>query len=330
MRRREFLAMLGGAAAAMSPAAHAQPPLRQPLIAVLSPLSASAAARNIGALRAGLRDLGDIEGKNIRIEVRYADGEPDRLAPLIAELIALNPDVILAGSQGGALAAYNATQTIPIVVAGLLADPVKLGLVKSIARPGGNVTGNWLFADEDALVGKRLELLKLMMPDLSKVGAVLNPGDATDIPMLPLMTRSASALGLDLRVYEVRDASEIDSTFKSIVRDRMGALFVSQSPLFNSHRTEIAELAARARVPAMYGFRLFVDAGGLMSYGPNLPETYRRSATIVDKILKGSTPADIPVELSTRFELVVNLKAAKALNLAITNSFLQLADEVIE
>src|SRR5262249_47024074 len=159
MRRREFIALLGGAAATWPLASYAQQPVRQPVLAVLSPLSASAAARNIGALRSGLRDLGDIEGKNLRIEVRYADGEPDRLAPLIAELIALNPDVILVGSQGGALAARNATQTIPIVAAGLLEDPVRLGLVKSIARPGGNVTGTWLFADEDALVGKRLELL---------------------------------------------------------------------------------------------------------------------------------------------------------------------------
>ena len=328
MKRRTFITLLGGAAA-WPLAAHAQQlsPDR-PIVGVLAPQSQAASARNIEAFRKGLRDLGYVEGRNITLEIRYGDGLPERLPQLAAELVALKPAVIRAGSTAGLVAVHNATQTIPLVGA-TLEDPIALGLVKSIRRPGTNVTGTWI-AGDDALVGKRLGLLKDVVPGVSRVAAMVNPGDSSDAPLLRLLPATARALGLELLVIEAREASELPVAFDNVTRDGVQALFISSGPLFSSHRKEIVATAARVRLPAIYGWREFPEAGGLVSYGPSLPDLYRQSATMIDKILKGTSPADLPVEVPTRFELVVNLKTAKALGLKVSESFLLLADEVIE
>jgi putative ABC transport system substrate-binding protein len=331
MRRREFIkfiTLLSGAAAWPLAVRAQQPVPSQPIVGVLAPLSQAASARNVGAFRKGLRDLGYVEGRNITLEIRYGDGLPERLPQLAAELVALKPAVIRAGSSAAIVAAHNATQTIPLVGA-TLEDPVALGLVKSIPRPGTNVTGTWL-AGDDALVGKRLALLKDVVPGVSRVAAIVNPGDSSDAPLLRLLPAAAHALGMELLVIEAREASEFPVVFANTARDGVQALFISSGPLFLSHRGEIVAMAARVRLPAIYGWREFPEADGLVSYGPNLPDLYRQSATMVDKILKGASPADLPVEVPTRFELVVNLKTAKTLGLKISEPFLLLADEVIE
>jgi len=329
VKRRDFITLLGGAAAAWPVAARTQQlsPDR-PIVGVLAPQAQAASARNIEAFRKGLRDLGYVEGRNITLEIRYGDGLPERLPQLAAELVALKPAVIRAGSTAGLVAVHNATQTIPLVGA-TLEDPIALGLVKSISRPGTNVTGTWL-AGDDALVSKRLGLLKDVVPGVSRVAAIVNPGDSSDTPLLRLLPTTAHAVGLELLVIEARAASELPVAFANVARDGIQALFISSSPLFTSHRREIVATAARVRLPAIYGWREFPEAGGLVSYGPSLPDLYRQSATMVDKILKGANPADLPVEVPTRFELVVNLKTAKALGLKVSEPFLLLADEVIE
>jgi putative ABC transport system substrate-binding protein len=306
-----------------------QAPPRSPLIAILSPITPAAAARNIAALRFGLRELGYVEGRNITLELRFAEGVPGRLAQLAAELAALKPDVILAGSTGGITAVRDATRTIPIVMVGTLDDPVAMGLVESIARPGGNVTGTWLFGD-DALVGKRLEFLKHVVPGLARIGVIINPGDAADAIVLKRLPAAARALGIDSEVFQVRAAADFEAVFAAAAGRGTQALFVSQSPLFSANRARVTAIVAGTRLPAVYGFREFTEAGGLMSYGANLPAVYQRSASLVDKILKGAKPADLPIEIPTRFELVVNLKTAKAMGIAIPDSFVTLADEVIE
>jgi len=328
MRRREFITLLGGAAAAWPLAARAQPSPVRPLIGVLSPLSAAAATRNIAAFRSGLRDLGYLEGRNATLELRYGDGAAERMAPLAAELVALKPDVLFAGAKSGAVAAQGATRTIPIVIISP-ENPVAFGLASSIARPGGNVTGMWMLGD-DALVGKRLEFLQLAVPGMSRVGMLYNPDDPTDALQIARLPAVARALGLAVDLFEVRDVKTLDAVASQVARAGVQALFVSQGPAFTSRPAELTTMAARLRLPTMYGFREFADVGGLMSYGPNLPDMYRQSARLVGKILKGESPADLPIELPTRYELIVNLKVAKAIGLAISDSFLLLADEVIE
>jgi putative tryptophan/tyrosine transport system substrate-binding protein len=329
MRRREFITRLGVAATIWPIAARAQQSTgRRPLIGLLSPISRATAARNVDGLRKGLRDLGYVEGRNIAVEYRYSDGVPSNFPALAAQLVALNPDVILVGSSSGILATYRATQTIPLVMV-VVEDPVTLGVVKSIARPGTNVTGTWMAGDE-ALGGKRLGMLKDIVAGVSRVAAMVNPDDASDAPLLRLLPAAAHALGLTLRFIEVREVSEFDGAFAGAARDGTQALLVGSSPFFLAHRSEVAATAARRRLPAIYGWREFVEAGGLVSYGPSLPDTYRRSAGLVGRILEGVIPADLPVEIPTRFELVINLKTAKALGLTISDQFLLPADEVIE
>ena len=300
----------------------------RPLVAVLSPLSRTAAMRNIAALRSGLRDLGYVEGRNVTVEIRYGDGEPGKMPALAAELVALSPAVILGGSKSSFISLRDATRTIPIVM--LTADdPVAAGLVNSIAHPGGNVTGNWIFG-ADGLVGKRLDFLKLVVPDLSRVGVLLNPDDPTDVVTAKGMATAASALGLSYQVLEFHEASDFKVVSAQIEHSDLQGLLVGQGPTFNTRRAEIAAMVQRLRLPAVYGFREFVEAGGLMSYGPDLPDVYRQSARLIDKILKGVSPAELPVEIPTRYELIINLKTAKALGLTISDSFQLLADEVIE
>ena len=327
MNRREFITLLGGTAAAWPLAAWAQ---SGPLIGVLSPVSVATAARNIAALRAGLRDLGYAEGRNIGIEFRFAGGVTGRLADLAAELIALKPEIIVAGSLVSILAVHNASSTIPIVMSATSEDPVTSGLAVSLARPGGNVTGFWVEGDE-TLIGKRIELLMDAVPGTSRIGVIVNPDDATDAGALKSLPAAARALNLDhIRILEVRSLDQLEAAFATAVREDMHGLYISQTPMFFTHRTEVAAMAMRARLPAVDGFREFAIAGGLLSYAASLPDIYRRSASVVDKILKGTKPADLPIERPTKFELVVNLNTAKALGLTISEAFLLRADEVIE
>ena len=329
MRRRELITLIGGAAAAWPLAARAQQAPIRPLIGLLSPLSATAATRNIAAFRSALRDLGHVDGRNLTLTLRYGDGAPERMASLARELVALNPDLLVTGAQSGALAVHNATRSIPIVTM-TPADPVASGFAASVAKPGGNITGLWLLGGEDAMVGKRLDFLKLAVPGLTRLAVLINPDDPTDHAQIPRRPAAARALGLTLEVIEVREASMLDGVPAEVMRAKSQGLFVGQSPLFNSARGQIAAIVAQLKLPAVYGFREFADAGGLMSYGPNLPDMYRQAARMVDRILKGASPAEIPFELPTRYELIVNLKTAKAMGLGISDSFLLLADEVIE
>jgi putative ABC transport system substrate-binding protein len=325
--RREFIRLLGGAGAAWPLMARAQQQPVRPLIGILSPLSAASAARNIAAFRSGLRDLGYLEGRNATLEIRYGDGAPERMAPLAQELVALKPDVLVAGGKPSFLAAQTATRTIPIVII-TVDDPVALGLAQSIARPSGNITGTWF--DYDALVGKRLEFLQLALPGLARVGVIVNPDDPADaltVLRLPTVTR---ALGMTLEQFDLRDVTKPDALAAAIGRAGVQALFVGDGPALNSARADIIAIVARLRLPAMYGFREFADAGGLMSYGYNLPDAYRQMARLLVKILKGDRPSDLPFERPARYELIVNLKVAKAIGLTIPDSFVLLADEVIE
>jgi putative ABC transport system substrate-binding protein len=276
-----------------------------------------------------MRDLGYVEGANVAFAFRFADGQVAKLSTLANELVALRPAVIVAGSLAAVLETHKATRTIPILMIMARADPTVVGLAASMARPGGNVTGFWLEGDE-ALVGKRLDLLKLAVPGISRVGVMVNPDDASDANPIKALPAAARALGLAVRVLDVRSAAEVEPSFAAAVREGLQGLHVSQSPLFLVNRAQVTAMAARAGLPAVYGFREFAVAGGLISYAASLPEMYRRLAGLVDKILKGASPGDLPIERPTTFELVVNLKTAKAMGLIIPEPFLLLADEVIE
>jgi ABC-type uncharacterized transport system substrate-binding protein len=315
MRRREFLGVLGGAAG-WPVVARSQSSSVRPLIGVLSPVSAADARPLITAFRSALRDLGYLEGHNITIAVRYGEGAPERMGPLASELVAFNPDVLVVGAQPGISALRTATRTIPIVAL-TLEDPIKAGWAQSIARPGENITGMWTLGG-DALVGKGLDFLRLAVPGLTRVGALLNPDDPTDKAQISQLPTAARAIGVAVELIQVRDLSNLNVLAEEIVRANVQGLFVGQTPFYLSRRAEIANVAARLRLPAVYGWRQFAEAGGLMSYGPNLPDMYRQLARLVDRILKGAKPADLPIELPTRYELIVNLKTAKAIGLAIS------------
>ena len=328
MRRRDFITLLGGAAAACPLAARAQQ-AATPVVGLMSPLSVATAARNLSALRNGLRELGYIEGRNIKIESRFADGVAERFPALVADLVALKPAAILVGSTTAILAARKVTRTIPLIWFGSVDDPVALGLVESFARPGGNVTG-FLLSSDATMVSKRLQLLLDAAPGFSRVGVLLAPDYATADGTLKSIPPAARGLGLEVGVYEVRSETELEAAFATAVHDGMQALYVSETPHLLTRRVEVAAKAASMRLPAMYPFREYVQSGGLMSYGSDLPDLYRRAAVYVDKILKGTNPSELPLQSAEKFELVVNLKAAKALGLAISEAFLLRADEVIE
>jgi putative ABC transport system substrate-binding protein len=282
------------------------------------------------AFRQGLRDLGYVEGRNLVIEYREADGKAERLLARAAELVALKVDVIVASGTLAALAAKQATRTLPIVFSPA-GDPVGSGLVTSLARPGGNVTGLSAFAPE--LVGKRLELLKQAVPGVGRVAVLWQPGafgERTEKDTLKRADVAARDLGVPLQFVEARGPADFARAFSDMTRARAGALTVLASNMFNSERRRLVDLAAEKRLPAVYSAREIVEAGGLMSYGPSLAELNRRAATYVDRILKGTKPADLPVEQPTKFELIINLKTAKALGLTIPQSVLARADEVIQ
>jgi putative ABC transport system substrate-binding protein len=276
----------------------------------------------------GLRDLGYVEGRTLVIEYRSAEGKPERLPPLAAELVALKVDVIVAPSTVAALAARQATRTLPIVS---VAVPAGSGFVTSLARPGGNVTGLAFFSPE--LVGKCLEQLKQALPEVSRVAALWQPGghgERTEKDMLERVEITARRLGVRLQLVEARGPEDFPRAFSEMIRARAGALTMLPSNMFFNERRRLVGLAAKNRLPAVYPWRELVDAGGLMSYGLNVADLFRRAAGYVDKILKGASPADLPVEQPTKFELVINLKTAKALGLTIPPSLLQRADQVIE
>ncbi len=283
------------------------------------------------AFRQGLRDLGYVEGRNLVIEYRGAEGKPERFPALAAELVALKVDVIVvAGGTLAALAAKQATRTLPIVFAAA-GDPVTDGLVTSLARPGGNVTGLSVLAPE--LVGKGLELLTQAVPGVSRVAVLWQPGglgERTEKDMLKGAEVAARALGVRLQFVEARGPADVDSAFSEMTRARAGALTVLTSSMLFNERRRLVDLAAKNQLPAVYPRRESVDAGGLMAYGPNLADLFRRAATYVDKILKGAKPAHLPVEQPTKFELVINLKTAKALGLTIPPLLLGRADQIIQ
>ena len=283
----------------------------------------------LDVLRAGLRDLGWVEGRNLVIEARAAGGQLDRLPALARELIALNPDLIVASAPQPSRAAKDATSVLPVVFVGV-ADPVRVGLVQSLARPGGNVTGVATLVP-GGFMAKQLELLKEAVPGASRVATLGNPTNDVYRVTFPVeIPPAARALGLRLQVLEVAEPGQIEGAIEAAVRERADALHVLGDPIFHSPPTRLPELAARARLPAIYISAELVRAGGLMSYGTNLPELSRRAATYVDRILKGAKPAELPVEQPTKFELVINLRTAKALGLTIPQSLLLRADQVIE
>ena len=296
-------------------------------IGFLSARSQSFESTRIEAFRQGLRELGYVEGKNMAIEERWAEGKLERLPDLAAELVRLKVDVILAGGAPGARAAKQATTTIPIIFTAA-GDPVATGLVASLARPGGNVTG---LSDSSVDVStKRLELLKEAVPKLSRVAILWNPANPTN----PIQVRDtqavAPALGMTLLSVEVKTVDDFERAFAAIKTDRAGGLLVPGDPMFGSQRKRLADLAVKSRLPAIYPAPDYAEAGGLMAYGSNAVDLFRRAATYVDKILKGVKPADLPVEQPMKFELVINLKAAKQIGLTIPPNVLARADKVIK
>src|SRR5262245_14819809 len=334
MRRREFLTLLGGAAAGWPLAARAQQPAkvhRVGYIVIGAPVGYSDDALRkagpSGSFVQALRELGYVEGKNLVLEIRTSGPRLERLPELVAELVGLKVDVLMAPGGGpSAVAAKNATQTIPIVM--IANDPVGLGLVGSLSRPGGNVTGLTYLSEE--MSGKRLEFLKELVPGLARVGVLrypLGPGD----PILWKQTEvAAQRLGVALEALELRGPEDFEAAFATAKQRNAQALLSFDGPLTWVYRSRITALAASSRLPAIYATRELPDAGGLMSYGVNIVHLYRRLATFVDKILKGAKPADLPVEQPTKFELVINVKVAKALGLTLPPLLLTLADELIE
>jgi putative ABC transport system substrate-binding protein len=325
--RREFLGTLAGGLLVVPLAVEAQQAAKIARIGYL--VTNLAAGPRLEAFLQGLRDLGYVEGRNVVIEYRDAEGKLERLPALAAELVALKVDVIVAGGTPQALAAKQATRTVPIVF--VVGDAITSGLVTSLARPGGNVTGLSILAPE--LVGKCLEQLTQAVPGVSRVAVLWQPGgqgERTEKDMLKEAEVAARALGVRLQFVEARGPADFDRAFSEMTRARAGALTVLPSAMFGSEPRRLVDLAAKNRLPAVYLSREFVDAGGLMSYGPSIADLFRRAATYVDRILKGAKPGDLPVEQPTKFELVINLKAAKALGLTIPQSLLGRADEVIQ
>ena len=323
--RRDFITFVGGAAAAWPLAARAQPSVKSYRIGFLGGTSYAEYWRLVDALRMGLRQLGYEEGKNIITEYRWAEGRYDRLTELAAELVNLNVNVIVAPGTPSAQAAKQATSTIPIVA--ISGDPVAFGLVASLARPGGNLTGLTFFYAE--ICAKRVELIKEAVPSLTRIAVFVNPANpATSIP-LTAMQRTASALKSELVPIEVTTPDDIAAAIVTVATRRAQALVAIEDPLITSNARKIADLALQNRVP-MIGFRPQAEAGALLEYGVDLADLFSRSASFVDKILKGAAPADLPIERAVKFEVIVNLKSAKTLGIELPTSLLLRANEVIE
>jgi putative ABC transport system substrate-binding protein len=327
MRRREFITMISGAAA-WPLAAWAQQPA-MPVVGFLDSTSPATNADLLRAFRHGLKDSGYIEGENVAIEYRWAENQIDRLPALAGELVRRNVAVIAAsGGPTSALAAKQTTTTIPIVFSGG-EDPVRLGLVASLARPGGNLTGINFFNAE--LVPKRLGLLRELVPGATRVAVLVNPGNAAIAESnMRDMEAAARAIGLQIQVLSASNSREIDAAFATFVRERPDAVFVGGGPFFRSRRVQMVQLAAHQSIPATYGLRDFAEIGGLMSYGASLADAYRHMGVYTGRILKGAKPTDLPVVQSTKFELVINGQTARMLGLTIPPTLLSTADEVIE
>ena len=325
MRRRDFVALLGGAAASLPLAALAQQ-AKMARIGFLGLVSASSQRNPVAALRAGLRDLGWVEGRNILIEFRWAEGNYERLPALAEELVRLRVDVLVTHGAAGALAAKNASSTVPIVITAV-GDMLSLGLVSSLSHPGGNITGSSLFVAEHT--AKRLELIKEAIPSLTKVAVLLNPGNAATQFVLSEIEGVAKASNVELRAYEARQPSDFERVFAAMADQHIGALVVHEDTMLNANANALAVFAAARRLPSC-GFPEFVRSGGLLAYGINFADMDYRAAAFVDKILKGANPGDLPVERSTKFNVIVNLQTAKALGITLPTSILLRADEVIE
>jgi putative ABC transport system substrate-binding protein len=326
MNRRAFIAALGGAAAGWPLTARAQQ-TAMPLLGVLNAGSAASVAQENEVFRSHLRQLGYVEGRNIRFEYRFADGILDRLPRLAEELVQLKPSVILSARVPANIAVHKATRTIPIVMASG-ADPVAFGLVESMSRPGGNVTGLTNFAEQ--LASKQLDVMRELLPNLARVATLVNVENPLHEPQWRETKDAAARAAIALVSFEFHKADELESAFALFVHARAEAVLVPPDVTFSAHRRKIVELAATARLPAVYYNRSWVEDGGLINYGPNQVENYYRAAIYVDKILKGAQPAELPIERPTKIELVINLKTAKALGLTIPPSLLARADEVIE
>jgi len=325
LSRRRFLAAIAGSLLATPLAAGAQQAGRIPRVAIL--WSAAPSGPYAQAFRQGLHELGYVEGKSIVVEDRSAEGRPDRLPGLAAELVRLKVDVILAAESDTIRAAWQATKTIPIVMTAS-GDPVGIGVVASLAHPGGNVTGLTSITTE--LGGKRLELLRGLVPGVTRVAFVWNPDNPVQAMMFSETEVAARSLGVQLQSLMVRGPSGLEGAFSAMAKERSGALIVVVDLLLFAHMRRIADFAVASKLPAIAQRREFAEAGGLMTYGPSYSDLFRRAATYVDKILKGAKPADLPVEQPTKFDLIINLKTAKALGLTIPPTLLARADQVIE
>jgi putative tryptophan/tyrosine transport system substrate-binding protein len=325
MKRREFVTLLGGAAS-WPIVARAQRAPKLPTIGYLGPNTASAVGQWVAAFVQRLRELGWIDGRTIAIEYRWAEGRLERFAEIAAEFVRLKVDVIFTHGTAPALAAKQATSFIPIVFAAMV-DPIGNGVVASLARPGGNLTG--LSNQATDLTSKRIELLREVVPGLRQLAILANVDNPGSVLEMGEVQAAARTLGLEVDTFEIRRAEDITPAFEALGR-RADALYVPSDPLLNNNRIRINTLALGARLPTMYGVRDAAEAGGLMSYGPNFPDLFRRAAEYVDKILHGTKPADLPVEQPTKYELVINLKTAKALGLTIPESVLFRVDVVVD
>jgi putative ABC transport system substrate-binding protein len=325
MRRRDFIAGLSGALA-WPLAARAQQPSIQ-VIGFLQAGSEASSADYLGVFRDAMRQLGYIEGRNVRFESRFADGIIERLPELAAELIGLNPSVIVSGPLPANLAVQKATSTIPIVM-GTGGDPVEFGLAKSLAHPGANITGISNLAER--LAAKQLDVMREILPRLSRVGVLINVTNPLHVPQWHETQLAAGKAGIVLVPYEIREAEQLEAAFAEFTKERVDALLVPPDISFAANHLRIAELASLARLPAVYFSPWQAENGGLVAYGPDVLEGYRRAAAYVDRILKGAKPADLPIEQPTKVMLVINLKTAKALGLVIPSQLVDRADEVIE
>jgi len=327
MTRKALAASTITAILTVAVTAHAQMATRTYRVAWVTPTPAAEESLTLNAFRQELRQLGYMEGKNLTVEFRSVEAKPDRISAVIAELIRLNVDVLVAVTQPTVQAAQQATRSIPIVMCGV-GDPVATGLVASLGRPGGNITG--LSGLSPELSAKRLELLREAFPRASKVAVLWNPTNPSNAPQIRDLQDAARALRLQLQLLKVSAPQDLEGAFQAATRERAGALIVLDDLFIFTQRSQIIALAAKSRLPSIYGWGIFADAGGLMSYSPDFRDMGRRAAVFVDKILKGAKPAALPVEQPTKFELVINRRAAKILDLTIPSSLLLRADRVIE
>jgi putative ABC transport system substrate-binding protein len=328
MRRREFITFLGSGAA-WPLAAHAQQPDRMRRLGVLiSTAEADAEGQaRVAALRLGLLEHGWVEGRNLEIHYRWGSADPSRMRVYAAELIALNPDVIFAAPSAPLAAVQRATRTIPVVFA-QVSDPVGAGFVTSLAHPGGNITGFALF--EFAMGAKWLELLKQIAPSVTRAAVIYDPATPSATGFLPLIEAAGRSFGVDVFVHSVHDTSEIEGVINALAKEPNGGLIAIASPVVTEKRDFIVSLANRSRLPTIFALRYFAEAGGLASYGVDNLDLYRRAGSYVDRIFKGEKPSDLPVQQATKFQLIINLKTAKALGLTLPSALLATADEVIE